>query len=626
MKRRQSSLELCRLHHCAKDQYFARKLGAIRPLLGHCRTHVATFGYFTIWRHFSFFEINGTPAPLYLGQHNCLLSPPAMRKSFTLEQRWQQLRQDQVALRALDSQVERHDAQENLLLQRSVNTPVRRASSPIHTPPSQARHRRRLSQHSIHPEPRAQVDVQPSNTSVHDDADIPEYAGRFSKQQLSTAPTSAQFADLMGKVGVLPDLPTFTLDEAPESRQTDDVIQSSRPIEGAPLQHQFTLSDPIASDMRRVIAMRFHSKLDNILLSAHSSRSDGKFGAAESTVAVWSLEQPRPALQRTLLASSPITALEHFPISPTFVVAGTSVGSILMWDLRVKTALPIHTFDDHTTDMRDFHDRRSITTLKTTAVASPVFLSTTASGHVCKWSLSDPTHPISQAVVLDPVRTVELAVHAADFPSSTRLSGHETKETNRPPSFFAGTLQGDVCRVETDKTSWSVDSARGQHDAPVTALSAHPSGSRVPYLDDALATASFDWTVNVWHFRRGQPCKRVWSFDNAANGVVYDVAWSTLHPTVLCCGDEAGVISLFDLSGHVVNAKTDSSEWRFMPPGKSSRDAITALQWSKNDRFICAGDAQGKISVWTATSSLATLPDAEWMGQFLKSKAARGES
>lgn len=443
----------------------------------------------------------------------------------------------------------------------------------------------------------------------------------------ATKKTQSQPADLLGQVGFQSSANDLLIPaDSPRVHNIDDAsFPSPSSLASAPLKFQSILRNESASVSRPTAAIHFHSKYDNILLTGHGARSDGKIGAPQGTIAVWASDQSDSPLQRTLIASAPITTLQLFPISPTLVLGGTSIGSIHLWDLRVKTALSVAAFDRHAVDISDCHGRHAVTSIRTTAAASPFFITTSANGHICKWSLSQTNGPLSQSSAHDPVVSDKVPIRTMDFPRSTRLSADDQKSTNRSPSLFVGTSHGSVCRLETDGKLWNVAPERGTHNAPVTSVRTHPGGMHVSHLDDVIATSSFDWSINVWHFRRGQDCKKLWTHDNSSNGTIYDMAWSTMHPTVVCYGDEAGVLSLHDLSGHLRNKSTGLAGWMFASnsSGKGRRPPITTLQWSNNDRFICTGDKLGNIGLWSTTSHMASLPDAEWMATFLKSKAQR---
>lgn len=465
----------------------------------------------------------------------------------------------------------------------------------------------------------ADVDVPP----------VPSSSLNASTHNATNTPPSSAVAELMGQVGFLTDLSNFSLHEEDPTVDQDLLSDSQHQSEGSPLRFNLTFPDESVSVNRPVTALRFHTKFENVLLSAHAPRRDGKLGDPDGTIALWSLDDGRAALQRTLISNVPLTALELFPISPTLVVAGTSIGSILMWDTRIKSALPLSVLDQSAAavanDLREYHGRTRVSTVRTSPCSSPVFVSTSVSGHICKWTLSHLDRPLAQTVLYDNAKVEELAFSSLDFPRSAHLASEGTKQgVNRTPSLFTGTLDGNVVRLDADGPLWAAHSSQGRHDAAVTSVHAHPAGNRMASLDDIVASASRDWTVRVWQFRRGQPCVPLKTLDLVADGAVFDVAWSSQHPTVLCSGDEGGVLSLFDLSRRLA-PPSDKPAWQFVPKGQTSREPIRKVVWSADGRHVCTGDENGSVSLWNTTASLAGLPDAEWMGQFLKSKASAKE-
>lgn len=429
-------------------------------------------------------------------------------------------------------------------------------------------------------------------------------------------------SELMGQVGYSFDLGLFSTAEHTNVEGNATIQNSHSPAHNRPLKYQFTLRDN-ASDMRPVTAVRFHHKFDNVVLTAHGCRTDDKPGHCQGTISVWEVGEDHGSLQRSLISDSAISAMALPSISPTLVIAGTEGGTILMWDTRVKTALPVNFFQNDKSPSPNFHGRQKITAVKTTSSASPYFVTTSAGGHICKWSLSKPDCPISKEIVHDASGTTELDIECLDFPRTTRLTGEERGRPNRGTCTFLGGMDGGVYRVHGSESVWNMDSGRGQHQAGVTSISAHPFGNRVSFLDDVIATTSRDWTIRIWHFRRGQACVPLMCFDMISNGVVNDVAWSGQHASVFCTADDAGVLSLFDVSGQLDGGQR--RPWDFKVPDGCAQHALTSVQWSNNSSNVCAGDKAGRLSMWSCSSAFGGLPDAEWMEQYLKSKAVRDE-
>lgn len=385
----------------------------------------------------------------------------------------------------------------------------------------------------------------------------------------------------------------------------------------APLSFEAALQDEEVTLSRRVTAINFHKKFEDIVVSAHGERSDGKIGGDLGTVALWALDGGRGVLQRSLCANSPVTAIELMDISPTLVIGGTRSGNIVMWDTRVKSCLPIKTFGSEAWDPICSHGREMVTEIKTSSTVSPIFLSSATSGYLYKWSLSKPESPITRTIVRDENGAAEMNISCLDLPHNTRLYGEESRGSNRSFSVFAGGMDGSVNRLEGKGTSWTPETSCGKHEASVHAISAHPLSSRSAFLNDVVITASADWTIRLWLYRRGLGCMELGNFDMMENGAVYDVKWSSQHATVFAAGDQSGTLSLFDVSGKL--GGEGQTEYQFKVPGSESV-GISRVQWAPNSRYMCTGDTEGKVGVWTCNSSFAGLPGAEWMTRYLKEK------
>lgn len=438
----------------------------------------------------------------------------------------------------------------------------------------------------------------------------------------SDAASSAQLRDLLGdnkfstKLGLIPVQPE--INQKPSYGNAGSHNRS----DGAPLQFHLALRHEVTEN-RPNTAIKFHTKFNEILVTSHDRRSDQKLFADPGVIAIWNLDEGRGALQRALTANAAISAMELPSISPTLIIAGTTSGSILFWDTRMKTALPINALDTNTTAVTSFHDNQKVTALKTTTVSSPFFVSASNGGHVCKWTLSKPEVPITKDTLRDSSTSGELSISTFDFPRTTKLSG-DTNTTSRITSLFVGSESGGVYRADGggtgSGTSWAIESAtRDNHEAAVSAMSAHPFGHRVAFLDDVVLSASEDWTIKLWYFHKSQPAVCMDTFDMVENGRVHDIAWSGQHPTMFCSGDEAGFLSLFDVSHHLSTAD-GQNRWQFKAPDSEEGARLTSVQWDYISRHVCAGNARGTVSLWQCTPAFASLPDAEWMGRYLKSK------
>lgn len=492
---------------------------------------------------------------------------------------------------------------------------------------------------------------------------------------MTSKPHSDQQHDILGRVSYQPskniqhqlagtsDSPATTL--SPSTDLTFNESASPLKFDNI-LQHEQSATRPVSS-------IQFHTKYDNILLSSHGSRGDGKLGEPISVINVWSIEQAQQSqsFQRRLISATPITSMQLFPTSPTLVLGGTATGHLHLWDLRVKSSLPLFALDKHANNISsECHGKQAVTSICTpNNVTSPYFMTSSISGHVCKWTLSQLNTPLSQSFTHDPhdpTTSDKVPIRSMDIPKSTTRFDTASSSSSPAPvtsnthssspatpkpiaaprrnslSLFIGTVNGSVCRLHNDDDkSWHVQSQRGMHRAPINKVRAHPNGTFIPHLDDVIATCSYDWSFKVWHFRR--ECNQLYHHDNIANGAINDIAWSNAHPTVLCYGDDSGILGLHDLSGHLRNESTANSDWKFIPPHQNmastsktrssnhnsknnssgstgKRPPITTVRWSPNKQFVSTGDKLGRIALWSTTSHMASLPDSEWLVTQVKSK------
>lgn len=476
---------------------------------------------------------------------------------------------------------------------------------------SSNRNRNSFSSSSFSRALKAELNVPPSSSECHG-------TRPGSLLEHSDTANRSQLRDLLGDNNFSSKLGLIPVQQEDNGKPSSGDLSSHGRSDGSPLQFQLALRDE-ATENRPNTAIKFHTKFNEILITSHDRRSDHKLFADPGVIAVWNLDEGRGALQRALTANAAISAIELPSISPTLIIAGTTSGSILFWDTRVKTALPINALDSSTTAVTSFHDKQKVTAVKTTAVSSPFFVSTSNGGHMCKWTLSKPEVPITKDTLRDNSTSAELNISSFDFPRTTKLSG-DVNTTARMTSLFVGSESGGIYRADGGASSWSIESAsKESHEAAVTAMSAHPFGRRVAFLDDVVLSASEDWTIKLWYFHKSQPAVCMDTFDMVQNGRVNDIAWSSQHPTMFCSGDEAGFLSLFDVSNHL--SSTDGRNcWQFQTPESKENVQLTSVQWDYISRHVCAGNSKGTVSLWQCTPAFASLPDAEWMGRYLKSK------
>jgi hypothetical protein len=118
----------------------------------------------------------------------------------------------------------------------------------------------------------------------------------------------------------------------------------------------------------------------------------------------------------------------------------------------------------------------------------------------------------------------EVTTNCLDFP---------TRDPNQ--AVFLGSDEGKIYKAHIFQEPGIFDTIDA-HEAPVTQLTFHPK-SETRDIADLYLTASYDWTVKLWHSRvsSGRP---LFTFE-VAKDYVYDVQWSPLHPSLFVMGDGA---------------------------------------------------------------------------------------
>ncbi len=97
-----------------------------------------------------------------------------------------------------------------------------------------------------------------------------------------------------------------------------------------------------------------------------------------------------------------------------------------------------------------------------------------------------------------------------------------------------------------------------------------------------------DWTVKLWSPKwKEEP---LFTFENAQE-YVYDVEWSTVHPSIFACCDGDGFIEVWDL-----NKDTEAPIAHKQTP---KRTALNCLRWNSDGRRIAVGDSDGYVTLWS---------------------------
>ena len=141
-----------------------------------------------------------------------------------------------------------------------------------------------------------------------------------------------------------------------------------------------------------------------------------------------------------------------------------------------------------------------------------------------------------------------------------------------------------------------VSQTYASHFAPVTRLHMHPGASqseKAGDIGDLMLSASMDWTVKLWYPKvRKEP---LFTFESSQE-YVYDVQWSTQHPSVFASCDGDGYIDIWD-----INRDTEAPVAR----KQTGKKALNCLRWSQDGRKVAVGDSEGFVSLWSVEKELS---------------------
>ena len=157
-------------------------------------------------------------------------------------------------------------------------------------------------------------------------------------------------------------------------------------------------------------------------------------------------------------------------------------------------------------------------------------------GRLCTWNLD---------MLSEPQDTVELQGPNQKTVAATCISFPQGDFN----SFAAGSEEGTIYgAVRHGAKSSQVTETFEGHSGPVTAIDFHKAGAGE--YSHLFLSASTDWTVKLWSFRSKKP---IYSFEDASD-YVYDVQWSTIHPSLFVSADGNGELDFW-------NPNSDTEVW-----------------------------------------------------------------
>ncbi|KAF4696999.1 Cytoplasmic dynein 1 intermediate chain 2 [Perkinsus olseni] len=388
--------------------------------------------------------------------------------------------------------------------------------------------------------------------------------------------------------------------------------------------------------------VRWHSGVPELFIAAGGAGSwqRNKLNGESPAVSVWSLAMPKRPEFLLRSHTAVVTAMSD-KFNPTIYLGGSVSGSVLIWDTRAKFS-PVQ-WSPTVGGLGGSHEPYSgspslVSPMHTQAICGMEIVGTrnahhvttvSSEGKVCLWStaqLSEPHH----SVLLRDSDQKDYSISAVAF-SDTDAN-----------LITLGTHDGHVVRARLDSTTgnstpWQVTKASLlAHDGMVTALDCHPlrdiRATQKPTVrrgfDDLLASGSVDWTAKLWNMAGVDENNKIGDRErtsgtadlssilgisetppapasatvDAFKDTVTDVQWHPHHPAVLAASTVEGL--------HICNfnCNTESPILSIRTPGSAPQ----RIAWSADGRFLLAGDAEGRVTLYEADRSVYQPRSEEW--------------
>ncbi len=286
---------------------------------------------------------------------------------------------------------------------------------------------------------------------------------------------------------------------------------------------------------------------------------------------------------------SGVMSLDWHPQRPGLLACGLYDGTVCVYDVRVKTSLPVYSSNNPKTKHTD--PVWEIRWQKEEAGKSPNFFSVSSDGRVTNW-ITNKSELINEDLV-------ELKLQPA--PSENSPQGDEKKDEDaelvglgggccfdfnksNPHLFVVGTEEGAIHLYSKAYNSQWLQTYEGHHMSTYSLRwnSFHPG---------VFLSASADWTVKLWEYNTPSP---LMTFDlNTSAG---DVAWAPFSSTVFAIITTDGRLRLYDLN---VNKHEPVGETRL---NKKAR--LTKVCFNPREPILIVGDDKGVVSTLKLSSSI----------------------
>eukprot|EP00463_Aulacantha_scolymantha_P000376 TRINITY_DN1226_c0_g1_i1.p1 TRINITY_DN1226_c0_g1~~TRINITY_DN1226_c0_g1_i1.p1 ORF type:complete len:399 (+),score=66.84 TRINITY_DN1226_c0_g1_i1:57-1199(+) len=352
------------------------------------------------------------------------------------------------------------------------------------------------------------------------------------------------------------------------------------------LKHKTKLLDANKSGSRAVTSIAWSSKFKELLLSSYAGQDNPMSLDPDGTVLIWNMHMPNRPEYNFICNSAVLTAQFH-PSNTKLIVGGCRSGQVVIWDTRAKRT-PVdrtslsrgHTYPVYALQCLPIVNNNNLITVST-------------DGILCLWNDTNLKEPASE-IHLNKTQEREESDSKEGSGSSNEITTTSFDFPGRDTSSVVlGSDEGKIykARIYDKKGIWNAIDA---HDAPITNVQFHPTQKNSPTnVSDLFLTSSYDWTVKLWSNKTN---RALFTFESARD-YVFDVQWSTVHPSVFASGDGSGKLDVWNLT-------IDTEVPNYSLQVEKDKGAISRLKWSDDGTHLVAGMSTGTIHVYDVSEDL----------------------
>jgi WD40 repeat protein len=313
-------------------------------------------------------------------------------------------------------------------------------------------------------------------------------------------------------------------------------------------------------------------------------------------VLFWSLKNPTYP-ERVLRTKTGVTSLHFSSVHPNMVSAGTHDGSVMIWDLRRPTDVPV---------LRSMNEQKHTDIVWETRWVDrgpdkqpqELLVSVSSDGNVYQWSMKkglEKTDLMSLKRLPNPHLGAN-SVHGHKEGIVFRKSSGFCVDFPRHESttYLVGTEDGLVHQCSTSYNEQYLETYMG-HSGPVYRVRYNP------FMSHAFLTCSADWTMKLWTTKPppGHPMDPMGGHQplltfQSTNlfDAVNDVTWHPSNSTSFAAAMDDGRVELWDLAEKPLDPIVVH-----YPRAHEPRRRRTCVRFSPNSPVLVAGDDQGSVDV-----------------------------